>query len=499
MLKVLSSKQIKELDAYTIQHDPILSIDLMEKACRAFVSWFKDEFDLKKVVYIFCGTGNNGGDGLGIARMLYGWNYEIRVYVIKGSAPESPDFKINLNRLTKLILVNTINNEEEIPDCSKADVIIDGIFGSGLSRPIEGLYATLIQTVNKEAAVRVAIDIPSGLQTDQPSLGVIFKSHHTVTFHLPKLAFFLPEYTHWVGTWHIVKIGLNKNFIANADTAHYLVQQSDVAKILKPRKKFDHKGTYGKAMLVAGSEGKMGAAILATQAAVRSGVGLVTVHIPKSCISIIQTSVPEAMAHIDLHEQWLSESFDCSEFNAIGMGPGLGTAKETIKAFGRILESSTKPMVLDADGLNILAANQELLHLIPGDSILTPHMKELERLVGSWSNGFERLEKQKLFSKKTHTILIVKGAHTSITTPDGRVYFNATGNPGMATGGSGDVLTGILTGLLAQGYDSLEGAILGVYLHGLAGDIAAKKIGMHAMIASDIIGSLGKAYQQLAN
>lgn len=505
MLKILTSKQIKELDAYTIQHDPISSIDLMEKACRAFTSWFKDRFDSKNVIYIFCGTGNNGGDGLGIARMLHGLKYDVRVFVIQGSVPESPDFKINLDRLSKLILVNTINlptgqvgNESELPDCTKADVIIDGIFGNGLSRQVEGLYRSVIEKLNKAFAIRIAIDIPSGLRSDEPSEGITFKAHHTVTFQLPKLAFFFPENYLSVGEWHVVKIGLSKNFIEEAGTSQFLLQRSDIVKILKPRNKFDHKGSYGKALLIAGSEGKMGAAILAARAALRSGVGLLTVHVPKSGVSIIQTSVPEAMVHIDSHNQWMSVNFEINDFNAVGIGPGLGTEKETVEAFGKILESTANPTVIDADGLNILSSNPELIYLLPVNSILTPHMKEFERLVGSWSNGFERLEKQLEFAKKTKTILIVKGAYSCITTPEGEVYFNPTGNSGMATGGSGDVLTGILTGLLAQGYNSLQSSLLGVYLHGLAGDIAAKKIGMHAMIASDIVESIGKAYQQIS-
>lgn len=499
MLKILTSKQIKALDAYTIQHEPISSIDLMEKACRAFVRWFKDRFDSEKVVYIFCGTGNNGGDGLGIARLLHAWNFDVRVFVITGTVLESPDFKINLDRLSKLILVNTINNEDEIPDSSKADIIIDGVFGSGLSRPIEGLYARVIENLNKYAAVRIAIDIPSGLQTDTPSSGTIFNAHHTLSFQLPKLAFFFPENTQWVGEWHLVKIGLSQKFIAEAQTNHFYLQRKDILKILKPRNKHDHKGTFGKALLIAGSYGKMGAAILAARAALRSGVGLLTVHIPKSGVDILQTSVPEAMANVDHHEYWWNDTVECEHFDAVGIGPGLGTENESVKAFGKTLESSTKPMVIDADGLNMLAMHPELLYLLPNHSILTPHMKEFERLVGSWPTGFERLEKQLDFAKRTKSILVVKGAYSSITTSEGEIYFNPTGNPGMATGGSGDVLTGILTGLLAQGYTSKEAALLGVYLHGLAGDMGIKEVGMQALIASDIVNFLGKAYIRLTD
>ncbi len=499
MLKILTGKQIKALDAHTIQHGSISSIDLMEKACRAFVRWFKDQFDSGKVVYIFCGTGNNGGDGLGIARLLYAWNFDVRVFVVKGTSFESPDFKLNLDRLSKLILVNTINSEDEIPDSDKADVIIDGIFGSGLSRPVDGLYAAVIEKLNAASAIRVAIDIPSGMRADETSHGIVFKAHHTVTFQLPKLGFFFPENFQWVGEWHIVKIGLSQKFIAGAKSDHFYLQRKDISKILKSRSKHDHKGTFGKALLIAGSYGKMGAAILAARAALRAGVGLLTVHVPKSGVQIIQTNVPEAMANVDQHEHVLSGAIDLEDFDAVGIGPGIGTEKETATAFGKILGSSTKPMVIDADGLNMLAMHPEFIHLLPKHSILTPHMKEFERLVGSWSTGFERLEKQCAFTKKTNTILIVKGAFSNITTPEGEIFFNPTGNPGMATGGSGDVLTGILTGLLAQGYAPKDAAILGVYLHGLAGDIGVKEVGMRALIASDIIDFLGKAYIRLTD
>ncbi len=497
MLKILSAEQIKALDAYTIQHDPISSIDLMEQACRSFVKWFNRRFNSKNVIYIFCGTGNNGGDGLGIARLLHEGNYNVQAFVIVGSAPETLDFKINLERLSKLMLVNKISKEAEIPDCTKADVIIDGIFGSGISRNIEGLYADVISSMNQAAATRIAIDMPSGLRPDDPSEGLIFQADHTVSFQLPKLGFFFSENHQWVGEWHIVKIGLNKSGIATAKTSNYMVQKQDIRSMLKPRMRHDHKGTYGKALLIAGSEGKMGAAILAAGGALRSGVGLLTVHVPKSGVSIMQISVPEAMVQIDQHQSWSSSVKEHDGFDAIGLGPGIGTEKETTKAIGKLLESTSKPLVIDADGLNMLAKHPEYFHLLPANSILTPHLKEFDRLVGNSENSFERLQKQKSLSIKTNCIVVLKGANSCISTPEGEVFFNATGNPGMATGGSGDVLAGIITGLLAQQYSPKQASIIGVYLHGLAGDIAAERLGEEAMLPSDIISSLGLAYQRI--
>jgi len=498
MLKILPAKQIKDLDAYTIEHGSIASIDLMERACRAFVNWFVEHFDDRRTIGIVCGTGNNGGDGLGIARMLKGLGYSVKVWVVKGSVLESIDFKINLDRARKdkIEIVELVHESDERLFGDR-HVLIDAVFGSGLTRPAEGIYAKVITCINKMEAQRVAIDIPSGLMADSPSTDPVVKADYTVSFQLPKLSFFLPQYHSFVGEWTLVDIGLNKDFIKGAETSHFYITQKDPRKILKRRSKFDHKGDYGHALLIAGSFGKMGAAILASRAALRSGLGLLTVHIPRCGYSILQTCVPEAMVSVDKHEEFLSREPGLDNYSTIGIGPGLGMSTETVKAYRNILQNFRKPMVIDADGLNILAENRELLHLIPEGSILTPHPKEFERLVGKWQNDFERLEKQKQLAAQLKSVIVVKGAYSSVASPDGKVYFNSTGNPGMATGGTGDVLTGILTGLMAQHYDPLQAAQLGVYLHGLAGDLAISEKGMNSLIASDIIDYLASAFLRL--
>lgn len=498
MLKILSAKQIKELDAYTIKHGSITSIDLMERACRAFVNWFVEHFDNRCAIGIICGTGNNGGDGLGIARMIKDLGYRVKVWIVKGSVSESIDFKINLDRArrSKVEILELINESDErlFGDC---DVLVDAVFGSGLSRPAEGIYARVIECINKADAQRVAVDIPSGLMADSASTGPIVQADYSVSFQLPKLSFFFPQNQKFVGEWALVDIGLHKDFIRQTEASHFYIAQKDVRKILKQRSKFSHKGNYGHALVVSGSYGKMGAAVLASRAALRSGPGLLTVHIPKCGYAIIQTSVPEAMVSIDDHEAFLTSKLTFDNYSTIGIGPGLGMAAETVKAFGAILQNFRRPMVIDADGLNILAENRELLHLIPEGSILTPHPKEFERLVGKWQNDFERLERQKQLSDQLKSVVVLKGANSSITSPDGRVYFNSTGNPGMATGGSGDVLTGILTGLMAQAYPPLQAALLGTYLHGLSGDLGAFEMGMNSLIASDLIDFLPSAFLRL--
>lgn len=496
MIKILSAKQIKELDAYTIANEPIASVDLMERACRAFCSWFTDRFDTSHTIGVVCGTGNNGGDGLGIARMLHAWDFPVKVWVIKGVATASDDFKINLNRLKTD--VTYIENTFEQDIFSECDVLIDAIFGTGLTRPADGLYAVVINTINETKAIRIAVDIPSGLLADAPSSGTIVKADYTLSFQLPKVAFFFADSYPYVGEWITVDIGLSKSGIQKADANIFLLTKKSVSRLLKPQKKFDHKGTRGHALLIAGSYGKMGAAVLASRSALRAGVGLLTTHVPECGYSILQAAVPEAMASVDESIKFITGCPDLTSYNAIGIGPGIGKHEATVKAMGQLLKQVNVPIVLDADAINCLGEHRELLELLPTGSILTPHPKEFERVAGKWNNDFERLVLQKEFSKTYQVIVVFKGAHTAISCPDGKVFFNNTGNPGMATAGSGDVLTGILTSLLAQGYPSLEAAQLGVWLHGLAGDEARRKLGSRCMIASDIIDYLPVAAEKLA-
>lgn len=496
MLKVLNSVQIKELDSYTILHDPIASIDLMERACHAFVKWFVARFVNSRKIGIICGTGNNGGDGLGIARILSDWGYTVSVWIVRGPVKETEDFKINLDRLDEKLKVLEFSDSANLGIFSSCEILIDAIFGSGLSRPPEGIYERAIQACNATDAIRIAVDIPSGLFADKHSSGAVVKTDHTVSFQLPKLAFFFPENHIYVGEWHLVDIGLSKIFIQNAGTAHYYLTKKSVKKILRHRSTFSHKGDYGKALLIAGSYGKMGACVLAARASLRAGLGLLTVHVPKVGYSILQSTVPEAMVSIDGHNEIFSGIPSVEAFDIIGMGPGIGQVEETVTAVRKVLQSG-KPMVLDADALNILSSHREFLNIIPAGSILTPHPGEFERLAGSCKDDFERLEKQVMLSKEIKSVIILKGAYTSITFPEGDAYFNSTGNPGMSTGGSGDVLTGILTGLLAQKYTPKETAALGVYLHGLSGDLAAREKGMNSLIASDLIDFLPEAFKAL--
>lgn len=499
MIKILNTKQIKALDEFTIQHEPVLSIDLMERACRAFTSWFTERFTALNKIGIVCGTGNNGGDGLGIARILLDWSYPVKVWIVKGATAESNDFKQNLERLrSKSVEIFEITSPEDEQRFDNCDILIDAVFGSGLSRPAEGIYAQAIRWMNQSEALRIAVDIPSGLMADKPSAGPIVNADYTITFQLPKLAFFLPENHRYTGEWIVVDIGLQKSFIKSTETNHFYLTQKAARKILKPRSKFDHKGDFGHGLIVSGSYGKMGAAILSSRAALRSGIGLLTVHIPRCGYDIMQTAVAEAMVDVDAHEACFTAHQEPDKYNVIGIGPGLGKDAKTVEALRSILNSFRKPFVIDADALNIISEHPEMLKLIPAGSVLTPHPKEFQRLAGEWENDFVRLDKQRKLAAELSSVVVLKGAYTSIAAPDGNIYFNSTGNPGMATGGTGDVLTGIITALLAQNYSAIDAARLGVFVHGLAGDIVAVEKGMIALTASDVIDYLPEAFRKIS-
>jgi ADP-dependent NAD(P)H-hydrate dehydratase / NAD(P)H-hydrate epimerase len=497
MVKILNAQQIRDLDKYTIENEPISSIDLMERASREFVLWFVQRFDGTKKIGIVCGTGNNGGDGLAIARMLLDWNYLVSVWIVKGEVRESEDFKINLERLKPKLEILEIGSEADQNLFQNCDVLIDAIFGSGLSRSTEGIYAQAIRCINKTNAIVVAVDMPSGLQADAPSSGDIVEADYTATFQLPKLSLFFPESFRYSGEFKVLDIGLSKAKIKSEESKYFQVTAKACRKILKPRKKFDHKGSYGHALLIAGSFGKMGAAVLSTRAALRAGAGLVSAHIPKCGYSILQSSVPEAMASVDHGDDSFSNVDDLEKFSTIGIGPGLGQAKESADGLKKVFEVFRKPVVLDADALNIIASNEKMRTMIPESSILTPHPKEFERLVGKWDNDFEKIAMQKKLAAELNSIILLKGAFTTIAEPNGVVYFNPTGNPGMASGGTGDVLTGILTGLMAQFYSPIQTAILGTFLHGLAGDLAAVEKGKDSLLASDLVEFLPRAFKNI--
>ncbi len=486
MPKIFSAKQIKEWDQFTINNEPISSLDLMERASLTFVKWFEGKFKQNTKVLIFCGPGNNGGDGLAIARLLLRRFFEPEVFMVLPQAKSSPDAQANLDKLPRDIKVH-----KGIPsslDCDKETIIIDAIFGSGLSREIEGELSDFVLQLNQLSGTRISVDIPSGLFADKPSTGTIFKADYTFTFQAPKLAFLLSENAEHIGQFIIGDIGLSEAFHIEKKSRNHFTDFKEAKALFKQRNiKFSHKGTYGHALISAGSYGKAGAATLCVNACLRSGVGLTTCLTEEPVTNILQISAPEAMC-TDLQNLQALE-----KFNALACGPGWSNTTERKQLLLHLLDSFKGKIVLDADALNIIAEDGSL-HIIPKDTILTPHPKEFDRLFGASNSPWERMEKASQKSVELGIVIVVKGAHTSIHLPNGNVHFNSTGNPGMATGGSGDVLTGIIVALLAQGYSPEHAAILGVYIHGLAGDIAVSEYGKTAMKAGDIITALPKAF-----
>lgn len=499
-MKILSAEQIRALDAHTIKSEPIASIDLMERASSIFTNWFIENYPNEdRPVCVFCGVGNNGGDGLAVSRLLHQQFYNIWVFWCKISKNLSEDFQTNLNRLPKhdAVPLVEISEGENWPSLPKNAIVLDAIFGSGLNRPVTGYWAELIDHLNRSEHTIVSIDIPSGLFADQHTSAVAIQAERTLSFQLPKLGFLYPENHDKVGEWDCRSIGLDLDFIQQMPSPYYYLNQEMIKPLLKKRNKYDHKGTYGHALLIMGSYGKIGAAVLAAKACLRSGVGLTTVHAPGCSFNILQGAVPEAMLSSDPNQKFFTVLPELKPFRAIGIGCGLDQKSQTIEALHQLIQKTAVPLVIDADALNILAKNKNWYSLLPKNSILTPHPKEFERLFGPTKNHFARNELQRKKARELGIYIILKGAHSCIATPEGNCYFNSTGNPGMGTGGSGDVLTGFITGLLAQSYSPLKASILGVFLHGLAGDLAAQRVGQEALIAGDLIGFLGKAFDEI--
>jgi hydroxyethylthiazole kinase-like uncharacterized protein yjeF len=499
-MKIFISSEIREIDAATIRLEPVTPAGLMERAATAFFQRLKDYVPPERKVNVFAGPGNNGGDGLVIARLLHEDGYPVRVFIVETGSAHSNEFRMNADRLERTgISAMTLADPDLFPSIGRDEVIIDAIFGTGLKKPPAGLSAEIIRKINRSGAYVVSVDIPSGLFCENNSNAdheLIIRASLTLTFQFPKLAFMFAGNDEHVGKWEIVEIGLHAGTIAEMVSRFYYVMREDVRPMLIKRRKFDHKGIFGHSLLIAGSIGKAGAATLSAAAALRAGAGLVTVHTPVSAVLPVQAALPEAMVSPDPGAEYITTVPDLTHFDAIGAGPGLGTDPDTRRMLGELLDAVSVPLLLDADALNIIALNRELLDKLPPRTIITPHPGEFRRLISSNSSDFDLIEQQRAFAERYNCIVVLKGAHTSVAVPEGEIYFNSTGNPGMATGGSGDVLTGMITSLLAQGYDPADAAVAGVYLHGLSGDVALRIHSEESVIAGDILMNIGRAYRE---
>ena len=516
-MTILTSHQIRAVEAYTIEHEPVSSIDLMERAaieCADFIGNFYCRNSKERKIVVFAGPGNNGGDGLAIARILRMMDYEVPVYLLTEKSKLSPNALINYNLLKDAPVVLT---EDNLPELEPSTYVVDAMFGTGLSRPLDGLAAKTVAHINKSDSVVLSIDLPSGLfceDNTENNIQNTIIADVVLTMQQPKLSFFFADSSYYVGSYVTLDIGFLPEAIMAQNSNYQLMTRSFANDWLfeTSRNKFSHKGDFGHALLIAGSSGMMGSCVLATKGCLRAGVGLVTAHIPKDGNIIMQTSVPEAMVSLDENSEFFTKVPDLSRYNAIAVGPGIGKNPETQQALLALITEinaqnnelskkqeskfQNKRLVLDADALNILSENPDWLNLLPPNSILTPHPGEFDRLAGKSKNCYQRHLKQIEMAKKYSVYIILKGAYTSIATPDGNCFFNETGNPGMATAGSGDVLTGIIVSLLAQRFVTDYVACMSVWLHGLAGDIAERKTGQIALIASDIVNNIGKAIEE---
>ena len=474
----------------------------MERAARALTHAIASKWDNLTPVVVFAGPGNNGGDALAVARMLAEKDYTVDVWLFNISGHLSPDCAANRQRLAdckKVHSMTMVTQEFDPPILEKTTLVVDGLFGSGLNKPLAGGFASLVKYINASPAQVVSIDVPSGLMTEDNAYNVranIIKADLTLTLQQPKLSFLFAENQEFIGEVRTLDIRISSEGIAKTDAHYTIIEESDIRRILKPRPTFAHKGTMGHALIIAGSYGMAGAAMLATKACLRSGAGKVTAYTPRQNVMMMQVAVPEAVIMVG-EETAFGEAVDTTDYQALGIGPGLGQSDATAIALIAQLRRTQCPIVVDADAINILSNRRAWLQQLPKGIILTPHHKEFDRLQGGCSDSYERLSKALDLAERLQGYVIVKGHYSALCLPNGHILFCPTGNAGMATAGSGDVLTGIITALLARGYDQTEACALGMYLHGLAGDLAAEELGQESLMASDIIDYLPKAFKRL--
>jgi hydroxyethylthiazole kinase-like uncharacterized protein yjeF len=491
MLSLLTARQIREADAYTIANEPISSVNLMERASKAFVGWFINHFpDKNLTISVYCGTGNNGGDGLAIARMLYDHKYfNIDIKIARFSEKCSPDFDANLARIKQMGLDLRELKPDGVFPAEKSEIIIDALLGSGLNKPLAGDYKRLAEFINEASKTVVAVDVPTGFFTDgeMDKDATVIKADLVITFQQPKINFLLPESAPHIKCWEVVNIGLDERFIQELESPYQFVTDKDIKKLLKPRRHFSNKGTYGHALIIAGQPETMGAALLSSAGSVYAGAGLTTACVPESGLTALNTYLPEIMAIVRKGDE---PKVEWDKFTAIAIGPGLGKDRSTLALLNEVFNNYKKPVVIDADALNVLAENPALWKKVPAGSILTPHMKEFDRLFGKHTNWWQRLQRSMEMAKQHNIYIVLKNDYTLVATPEGKVYFNSTSNPAMATGGMGDVLTGIITSLIAQKYTPEEACIIGVYIHGKAGDELALSHRMNVVLPGQLAKQL---------
>lgn len=502
-MQILNKEELNFADEYTIQHEPISSLELMERAARACVMNIINKVDNNTSVFVFCGKGNNGGDGFAIARMLLERSYNCTAILVNYTSEFSEDCKANYDRLKELkpdalIEINNDSDLEKIKFTSD-DAIIDAMLGTGLNKPLDGLLKDVVEFINKNFLKIISIDCPTGIYIDKSNSSddIIVLSSTTLTFQYPKLAFLMAQNKWYVPEFEVLNIGLHPHLTHLLKAKQFYIEKNDIKQLVTKRHKFSHKGNFGCALIIAGSQTMRGAASISAMACLQSGAGLLTVHSVSQAIDSLMNHLPEAICSIDANSEFICELPDLKNYNVIAIGPGIGTEQETADVLKKLLNYTSCSLVIDADALNILAENKTWLSFLPPETILTPHPKEFDRLTEQHSSDLERYATARHFALKHKVIVVLKGTYTSICMPDGSSYFNSSGNSGLAKGGSGDALTGIITGLLARGYTAPKAALIGVYVHGYAADLATKKLSKESLLASGVIDKLGKAFLKL--
>lgn len=503
-MKIFTGTQIKELDKFTIENEPVASIDLMERAAKAIVRVLREEWDNRTPFVVFAGPGNNGGDALAVARLMAEAGYKVTAFLFNVNGKLSDDCATNKQKAMECKRIKAFTEvvvDFDPPELTAETVVIDGLFGAGLNKTLAGGFASLVKYINQSPAKVVSIDLPSGLMTEDNTHYVkahIVRADLTLTLQQKKLAMFFEDNQQFLGRLRVLDIRLNPEFIAQTDTKYQVLEEADVRSRMLKRGDFVSKRLMGHALIVAGSYGMAGAAVLAGRACMRSGVGKLTVCTPRRNYDVMQISLPEAILSTGKEDYFFTEPLDTEHYDAVGMGPGLGQHEDTAIALISQIRRTQCPMVIDADALNILASHKAWMQQLPQNLILTPHVGEFDRLGNGGSEGdYDRLSKALDLAQHLQAYILLKGHFSALCLPTGKVYFNPTGNAGMATAGSGDVLTGIITGLLARGYNREDACIVGMYLHGLAGDLAAKQLGKESLMAGDIVSYLPQAFELL--
>ncbi|MCM1021494.1 MAG: NAD(P)H-hydrate dehydratase [Muribaculum sp.] len=497
-MKLFTNDQIRSIERQVIKNEGVTTIELVERAASA-ISWeIMSRWRQSKKVLIFAGPGNNGADALAVASMLIeeGYTVEALLFNIFDKLSEACiHYRDKLKEMSPTSLTE-ITSDFTPPFISTDILVIDGLFGSGLKEPLTGGFQSLVDYINNSSATIISIDIPSGMFAEWNDRILSRNAIHatlTLAIEFPRLAFFIPDNAEFLGEWKVLDIKLASAEVRTEKSPYFLLEKADAHRLIRRRNKFTSKSDYGSCLLAAGSYGMMGAAVMAARGALRAGVGRITVHSPRCGFNALQTGLPEAMFEHDSNDIVITNITLKHDYNVIAVGPGIGTHEYTVRAVEALISAAQKPLVIDADALNCIAQRPSMLDHIPPMSVITPHSGEFDRLFGAHTSHELRLKKAIEKAKYYNIIILLKGYYTTVIRPDGKIYFLNNGTPAMATPGSGDVLTGIISALMAQGYSPDISAALGAFIHSQAGTIAAAEHGEYGVLASDIANATGKA------